>query len=228
MPPAAAFHGKRSTCAAGFPALDGGLSRRYATADLVPARFDAGRRDAARARRPAHRESHRRSAGRRDRARAHRADCSARVACCARSPKSPATPRRWRGSPRSSSPAVTTSFTTRGTRPSTRSGRATAGLVLADGELTGRAPCPRSAACRRSSCSTPASPRDCGAARSANARHAARPEHRQESEPRRNAAARRARALRRHALAGGRCLGQRLRDACSTASCCAAASAPRW
>ncbi len=27
-----------------FPALDGGLSRRYATADLVPARFDAGRR----------------------------------------------------------------------------------------------------------------------------------------------------------------------------------------
>jgi hypothetical protein len=28
-----------------FPALDGGLSRRYATADLVPARFDAGRRD---------------------------------------------------------------------------------------------------------------------------------------------------------------------------------------
>jgi hypothetical protein len=28
-----------------FPALDGGLSRRYATADLVPARFDAGRRE---------------------------------------------------------------------------------------------------------------------------------------------------------------------------------------
>jgi hypothetical protein len=28
-----------------FPALDGGLSRRYATADLVPARFDAGRRN---------------------------------------------------------------------------------------------------------------------------------------------------------------------------------------
>ncbi|MEO8063690.1 MAG: CHAT domain-containing protein [Pseudomonadota bacterium] len=27
-----------------YPALDGGLSRRYATADLVPARFDAGRR----------------------------------------------------------------------------------------------------------------------------------------------------------------------------------------
>ena len=27
-----------------FPALEGGLSRRYATADLVPARFDAGRR----------------------------------------------------------------------------------------------------------------------------------------------------------------------------------------
>ena len=27
-----------------FPALDGGLSRRYATADLVPARFDTGRR----------------------------------------------------------------------------------------------------------------------------------------------------------------------------------------
>ena len=27
-----------------FPALDSGLSRRYATADLVPARFDAGRR----------------------------------------------------------------------------------------------------------------------------------------------------------------------------------------
>jgi pimeloyl-ACP methyl ester carboxylesterase len=27
-----------------IPALDGGLSRRYATADLVPARFDAGRR----------------------------------------------------------------------------------------------------------------------------------------------------------------------------------------
>jgi hypothetical protein len=27
-----------------FPALDGGLSRRYATADLVPARFDAGQR----------------------------------------------------------------------------------------------------------------------------------------------------------------------------------------
>jgi pimeloyl-ACP methyl ester carboxylesterase len=28
-----------------IPALDGGLSRRYATADLVPARFDAGRRE---------------------------------------------------------------------------------------------------------------------------------------------------------------------------------------
>ena len=28
-----------------FPALDGGLSRRYATADLVPARFDAERRE---------------------------------------------------------------------------------------------------------------------------------------------------------------------------------------
>jgi pimeloyl-ACP methyl ester carboxylesterase len=28
-----------------FPALDGGLSRRYATADLVPARFDTGRRE---------------------------------------------------------------------------------------------------------------------------------------------------------------------------------------
>ena len=28
-----------------FPALDGGLSRRYATADLVPARFEAARRD---------------------------------------------------------------------------------------------------------------------------------------------------------------------------------------
>jgi pimeloyl-ACP methyl ester carboxylesterase len=28
-----------------FPALEGGLSRRYATADLVPARFDAGRRE---------------------------------------------------------------------------------------------------------------------------------------------------------------------------------------
>jgi hypothetical protein len=28
-----------------FPALDGGLSRRYATADLVPARFDASRRE---------------------------------------------------------------------------------------------------------------------------------------------------------------------------------------
>ena len=28
-----------------FPALNGGMSRRYATADLVPARFDAGRRE---------------------------------------------------------------------------------------------------------------------------------------------------------------------------------------
>jgi hypothetical protein len=28
-----------------FPALDGGMSRRYATADLVPARFDASRRE---------------------------------------------------------------------------------------------------------------------------------------------------------------------------------------
>ena len=28
-----------------FPALEGGMSRRYATADLVPARFDAARRD---------------------------------------------------------------------------------------------------------------------------------------------------------------------------------------
>ena len=28
-----------------FPALEGGLSRRYATADLVPARFDAERRE---------------------------------------------------------------------------------------------------------------------------------------------------------------------------------------
>ena len=65
------------------------MSRRYATADLVPARFDADAPRAARTRRVAHRESDRRPARRGSRARAHRAHTRRASRPCA-SPKSPA------------------------------------------------------------------------------------------------------------------------------------------
>ena len=150
-----------------FPALEGGLSRRYATADLVPARFDAERREQRELGvllianptgdlpgAEAERERIARILGARQTVRL--TEVVGEAATLAR---------------------VTAEFESGRYDVIHYAGHAffdarrpgDSGLLLADGELTGTH-WRRSAGCHRWWCSMPANPRDCGAGLRAGAR----------------------------------------------------------